>query len=237
MSQPTIMRAIPRGELSHNGEAQFAARKVRCRFAQGSSSGPGFTDEMSCLLRTRLRSAILIILSAFVLHFLRNLLLPEFATDHNPIWLVFSGCEIGVMALASAMLWSRLPLNRWNLRILELTIFGSVSIYIAGLQWDSFHNGVLLHSILDGQERSILRLVGISSVLRWCLLIITYGIFIPNTWKRCAAVVGSMAAIPIVLMIVGCLVDQIAGPYLLAVLPEAAIVLSTASGDRGVRHV
>src|SRR5207237_7044216 len=63
MSDPT--RALPDHEPPSPEPAPGPGRakvsgKVRCRVAQGSDSGPGFTDEMSCLLRTRLRLAILI---------------------------------------------------------------------------------------------------------------------------------------------------------------------------------
>ena len=34
--------------------------------------------------------------------------------------------------------------------------------------------------------------------LIWFAVIVAYGIFIPNTWRRCAAVVGALAATPIV---------------------------------------
>src|ERR1700722_15179422 len=100
MSDPIKLRA---GRLdAHFTEAAagdglgMASRKVRCRLAEGS--GSGLTDEMLCLLRVRLRLAILIILSAFVLHFLRNVLLPGSALDQRPLWLTVSGCEIVVMA-------------------------------------------------------------------------------------------------------------------------------------------
>src|SRR5438093_1177354 len=160
------------------------SRRVRCRFAKGSDSGPGLTDELTGLLRTRLRLAILIILAAFVLHFLRNVLLPGAAVvERRPLWLFFSGCEIAVMAIVSGLLWSRRALCMRDLRILELTIFGSVAAYIAGLQFDSYHDGFLVRSIVRGQEESVYRLVGISSVLRWSLLIVIYGRFIPNTLR------------------------------------------------------
>src|SRR5437588_11885032 len=89
------------------GEA--VSRRVRCRFAKGSDCGPGLTDEMSCLLRTRLRLALLIILAGFTLHFLRNLLLQGSAFDHRPLWLFLMGCELTVLGIVSALLWSRRP--------------------------------------------------------------------------------------------------------------------------------
>src|SRR5690242_2364438 len=83
-----------------DGDRGVVSRRVRCRFAVGS--GPGFTDEMSSLLRTRLRLAILVLLVAFALHFLRNVLQLGPTYDFRPLWLFFSGCEIVVMVIASA---------------------------------------------------------------------------------------------------------------------------------------
>jgi serine/threonine-protein kinase len=41
----------------------------------------------------------------------------------------------------------------------------------------------------------------------WLLLVFTYALFIPNTWRRAAAVIASIAAMPILLVIVMMLVD------------------------------
>src|SRR5438874_2567974 len=124
MSDPRVLRTDLHkrhsAELSLDGDRGVVSHPVRCRVAVGS--GPGFTDEMSYLLRARLRLALLIILAGFALHFLRNLLLLGSAFDHRPLWLVFSGCEIAVMTIASAWLWSRRPLSMTSLRTLELTI-------------------------------------------------------------------------------------------------------------------
>ena len=57
------------------------SKRVRCRLAM--SSIPRFTHEMSCLLRTRLRLAIWIILSGFIVHYLRNLWSWGTAFDHR----------------------------------------------------------------------------------------------------------------------------------------------------------
>src|SRR5207302_8734109 len=133
----------------------------------------------------RLRLAILIILVGFALHFLRNLLLLGSVFDHRPLWLVFSGCEIAVLAIASALLWSRRPLSTRSLRTLELTIFGMIAAFFGWLQVDTYHDGALLRAVVPGQEAIVFRLVGLSAALRWFLLIVLYGTFIPNTWRWC----------------------------------------------------
>jgi serine/threonine-protein kinase len=205
-----------------------AARRVRCRFAKSSDSGRGLTDEMSCLLRVRLRLALLIILAGFILHFLRNLLWQQAAFDHRPLWLVFSGCEITVLVIVLGLLWSRRPLSMRGLRILELTIFGMMAGLFAWLQWDTYHDGAVLRSIIPGQEGIVFRLVGSAVSLRWFLLIVLYGTFIPNTWRRCLAVVGSLAAIPVALMIAGSLLDPATGHHVFSGFPETVILMATA---------
>src|SRR5258708_19141310 len=167
-----------------------ASRKLRCRLAQGPDSGTGFTDKMSSLLRTRLRLGILIILAGFVLHFVRNLLLQESALDHRPLRLFVTGCEIVVLAIVSGLLWSRRPLSTRTLRILELTIFGMIAAFFAWLQFVTYHDGALLRSIVPGREALVFRQVGMAAALRWFLLIVLYGTFVPNTWRRCAVIVG-----------------------------------------------
>src|SRR5260370_367918 len=89
--------------------------------------------------------------------------------------------------------------------------------------------GLLVHSIGRGLEANVYRLVGISSVLRWSLLIVTYGTFIPNTWRRCAVVACSLASVPIVVMVTASVMDEVARPHMMAALPETSIILATAS--------
>ena len=183
---------------------------------------------MSCLLRTRLRLALLIILAAFIFHFLRNLLLQGSAFDHLPLAILFTGGEITVMAVVSGFLWSRRPLGMKTLRLLELTVFGMIAAFFAWLQLDTYHDGALLRSIVPGQKGIVFRLVGSAAGLRWFLLIVLYGTFIPNTGRRCAAVVGSLAVLPIAIMVAGSLLDSTAAPYVLLALPDTIILMATA---------
>ncbi len=230
MSDPMVRRDdLPKrrfAEPSTDDGRGLGSPHVRCRFAV--ASGPGFTDEMSCLLRTRLRLAILIILVAFAFHFLRNLWLPGLGFDHRPTWLVFSGSEIAVLAVASALLWSRRPLTMRDLRILELGVFGMIAAFFAWLQVDTYHDGALLRAIVPGHETLVFRLVGLSAALRWFLLIVLYGTFIPNTWQRCAVIAGNMALLPLILMAVGSQLDPTTAAYVLSTLPETVILMATA---------
>jgi serine/threonine-protein kinase len=211
------------GELSHD----ISTRKLRCRLA--ASSGPAFTDEISNLLRARLRLAISIVLIGIVFHFLRNLLTIGPMFDHRIVWLVITGAEATTLLAALVLLFSRQPLSLRSLRVLELTVFGLVAALFAWVQVDTYQDGALLRSIREGHEGLVFRLVGISAALRWFLLIVLYGTFIPNSGRRCASVVSVLAALPVVLTIAGSLLDPAMAPHVLSTLPETVMLVATAS--------
>src|SRR5205823_7438981 len=48
------------------------------------------------------------------------------------------------------------------------------------------------------------------------------------SWRRCAAVVGILASLPLALMLAGSLLDPAAGRYVLSALPEVAILMAIA---------
>jgi serine/threonine-protein kinase len=214
-------------DSSRDGDCGAGSEHVRCRLAM--SSGPRFTDEMARLLQKRLRLAILIILSGFIFHYLRHLWQRDPTFDHRPTWLIFSGCVIAVMAIALVLLGRSRPLSLRNLRILELTVFGSIAALFAWLQVDTYHDGALLRAIVPGHEALVFRLVGLSADLRWFLLIVLYGTFIPNTWQRCAAIVGSLALLPILLLVAGSQLDKSTAAYVLSTLPEMIMLMATAA--------
>jgi serine/threonine-protein kinase len=212
---------------AYPGESrEVSSRKVR--LAEGSDSGPCFTDEMSGVLRARLRLALLILLGGMVLYFLRRALLHGIASDHRAIWFLFTGFEIAVLAIISGVLWSRRPLSRRSLRLLELTIFGLIAAFFAWLQVDLYFDGALRRSIVPGEEATVFRLVGLSGALRWFLLIVLYGTFIPNTWQRCGAVVGILALLPAGLIVASSLLDPVVGPQFFSAFPETLIMMAMA---------
>jgi serine/threonine-protein kinase len=209
------------------GNRGIVARHLRCRAAPGTA--PGFTDEMSGLLRRRLRLAILIILAGFVLHTLRALWLGGFTFDEPPGGPLLGLCEIALMGLVSAILWSRRPLTMWSLRLLEVITFGALAAAFAVIQVRTCHDGALLRALVPGHEPMVFRLVGLSSGLGWFVLIVLYGVFIPNTARRCAAVVGGLAALPVTLVVADALLDRTTGPYVLSGLPELLILMAMAT--------
>jgi serine/threonine-protein kinase len=216
----------PLAETSAYDRRGGLSRKVRCRLA--SRSGLGFTDEMSCLLRTRLRLALLVMVVAFALHFLRHWFRLAPTSDHRLLYLFLSGCEIALLVSGSALLWGPRPLSMGKLRALEVIIFGSVAAFFAWLQVDAYYDPAVLRAIVPGQEATVFRLVGLSGALRWFLLIVLYGTFIPNTWRRCAALTGGLALVPLALLAAVSLLDQTAAAPVLSALPETILLMAMA---------
>ena len=71
-----------------------------------------------------------------------------------------------------------------QLRFTELVIFGWTAAYFVRAQ----HVGAL-HCAARGYIQS--------PVGMWSLLVFTYAIFIPNSWRRAAVILGLMAAMPV----------------------------------------
>ena len=95
---------------------------------------------------------------------------------------------MGCMAL---LLFSQKPLSLKPLRALELLLFGLAATYI-GLQDFTFIDQSAARGDSGMALSGLLR-----TVSHYVLLVIIYGMFIPNTWQRAAWVVTPLAATPV----------------------------------------
>jgi len=166
-------------------------------------SGPHLTDEIGGLLQRRLRMAGTIAAAGFGIFFIRNLFLEGDGRPEN-LAMILHGITLAVLAISTAVLWLRKPCSITVLRSLELTMFGAMALYFGFMQMQTFAHGSVLEWAKPGFEERLLRLATASNSLRWFVLIVLYGTFIPNTWQRCALVVGVMAATPIALTFLVC---------------------------------
>jgi serine/threonine-protein kinase len=190
------------------------AKKARCRFAMGSGTGPQLTQEMVTLLRRRLRVAALIIGAAFGIYLFR--LLFERPADQlfGPLDTAIFAAVVAVMAMVASLLWSSVPLSARWLRTLELALFGSAAAYFAWVQIVVLHYGKVIEWSSPDHVGSVLRLATGSNGLRWFMLIVVYGMFIPNTWRRCALIVSAMALTPLLITMLSCGYCPIMGPHM-----------------------
>jgi serine/threonine-protein kinase len=97
-----------------------------------------------------------------------------------------------VLGLTALVLCTRCPRSLRRVRLLELVVFGLTGAFFFVMQHEAFVYYVRANRPLE--------IVAISKVLvtYWCALIFTYSIFIPNTPRRAAWVIGLMALAPVV---------------------------------------
>ena len=138
------------------------------------------------LLRRRLLSLSLVFLATVVLWSSANLL---YQRAFLPIIQIPLLLAIGCMAL---LLFSKKPLSLTPLRALELFLFGSAAAYM-GLQDFAFID----QSAALGDSGMVLSGL-LRTVSHYVLLVIVYGMYIPNTWQRAAWVISPLAAAPVV---------------------------------------
>ncbi|HEY2883482.1 MAG TPA: serine/threonine-protein kinase, partial [Pirellulales bacterium] len=101
--------------------------------------------------------------------------------------LIFHGITTLVLMLAGARLCQKCQHSTTSLRIKESIIFGVPSLYFIAMQWLVIIGHVPI-------------LTGITAP--WMLLVLVYSLYIPNTWRRAAWVLGTFAIAPVVLCIV-----------------------------------
>jgi len=214
--------------LAAYGNSKTAAaesqKPVRgCKVALSGLSGFRVTDEIMCLLRRRLRIAALIALAGFAAFLVKNLFSPP--ATLNPTTRILHTIVVAVMTVQCALLWSHICLSMRTLRVVELTLFGVMGLFFAYLQYDGFHGGQVLTWAQDAHRQDVLNLATGNNSLRWFCLIVLYGTFIPNTWRRCATIVGIFALTPLVLTFLVCHDCDVMGGYTRPAMFQMSVAL------------
>jgi eukaryotic-like serine/threonine-protein kinase len=203
----------------------------RCRFVKGS--GLHFTDEVHQLLRQRLRIAGSIAFASFTLFlgytWLNSWMSGEVVDGPDGFDRALQITVVAILGFACAWLWTNYSLDHCMLRIIELVMFGSMAVYFADLQFRVFPPVKVAEWAKDDARAHVLMLGVSANSMRWFFLIVLYGMFIPNTWKRCGLVVGCLAAIPLLLTVFVCHDCAKVGPHLGSMLVPTVLVLSMAS--------
>jgi serine/threonine-protein kinase len=204
----------------------------RCKVALVAGSGAHFTEEVGSLLRGRLRVAALIALAGFSAFLIRNLFFLNRPTGYQPDYVATSlhTLAVAIMILCSTLLWSRLPLSVTALRSIELGLFGIMTVFFAYLQYAMFHRGFLFTGVSEELHRErILSLATGSNSLRWFCLIVLYGTFIPNTWRRCATIVGILVSLPLLLTFTVCYDCNVMGQHTGPAMFQMSLALGMAA--------
>jgi hypothetical protein len=154
-------------------------------------SGPALTDEMTMLLRSRLRAAALVLFTGSGLFLAWGLYSPPPARQASLLLTGFHALLVLVLGFTALTLCARCPASLRHLRWLELVVFGLTGAFFVVMQHETFK------FYAAHQQPMMVNSVMKSLVTYWYALIFTYSIFIPNTPRRAAWVIGLMAAAPL----------------------------------------
>jgi len=180
----------PLGDETIPSPANGGAQPKVCRPKRAivTGSGPHLTAETQVLLRLRLRAAAFILLVGFSVFLVRHVVGVISGEPLDPVLLGFHVLVVLVLGFSSLPLCRTFPVSLRRLRVAELVIFGLPAVFFLLLQ-----RRVTLDDVAHGFMPPPLPF--------WLLLIFTYGMFIPNTWRRAACVIGVMALAPELLIV------------------------------------
>ncbi|MBL9161541.1 MAG: serine/threonine protein kinase [Planctomycetaceae bacterium] len=187
----------PRQSFDSENESDTQLRKsARRRVALVEGSTPHMSSETRGVLRRRLRIAAVLLFIGFASFFLYSTVRWKMS-DHLQAdyrWVFFS--QIAVITLLGLSAWklcAKCDLSMTKLRIGEAIVFGAPALFFTVL---TYHK-LTYCAMLDEGHAHIA-----STPAAWMLLIFCYAIFIPNNWRRAAAVIGPLALTPMIVMAV-----------------------------------
>jgi serine/threonine-protein kinase len=175
--------------------------------------GSSLSAELDALRRGRLYSAALILTLAYAILLVWNLLTMRLGTWLYPGLMVL---RLMIPAGAATLLGSGWSLTRRQLRAVEYTLFGCLTVLIGVMQY-LVNRDLLLrgawHSVVAYEKNGVLQLFG---------LMIIYGTLIPNRTTTAARVILSMTFAPLLAF---------------AILTEDSVALQVADRIRPVEQV
>jgi hypothetical protein len=181
--QPTV---IYDSSTSTSGQNSADVSRANVGFVAGDR--PQFSDETASLLRNRLSAAALVIAVVLGAAFIGNLV-----TGTTALWWL-RGLVLVITAGSAVLLRYRPSLSLAQLRTLELVVFGSVVVQLSIMLLTR------LAEFAAKDDSTSLTSVRQQFLMAWCVLIFVYGILMPNTWKRGAAIMVPAAVLPYLLI-------------------------------------
>jgi eukaryotic-like serine/threonine-protein kinase len=214
--------------LGGNSSADCVGPACRVHLVQGTETGSGGDTES--LLHGRLRSAALLIFSGLAMFLVWHTIRVRF--DAWPRVLAYGAHFTAAMVVAGIayLLSSPARFSTKQLRWLELATFGVTTILFLFLQYEKLASWAEQIGLLPDLSPA------------WLLMILTYAMFIPNTWRRAAVVVGSMALAPILGLAFAAVFNDQVGRLLMSdprvpIEMTLLLALACASAALGVRMV
>lgn len=201
---------------------------ARVQLVDGAQSGAASLTQS--LLRVRLRAAALVMCVGSVAWLVKNLVnsgldgvTDRLILDHERVLSLFHVVHATVMAGTAAWLCRCRRITLRKLRLAELIVFGWTTAFLVGVQHFETLYYARLHSVLA------------NPAAMWLALAFTYTLFIPNSSRRAAVVLGGMCAAPLATLAMDALlplmgVDLASVPYVGNALAGLALMMGLCYG-------
>lgn len=149
---------------------------------------PKFADETRALLQTRIKAAANISAGILGFAFVGNLIIGS----TELVWL--RAVLLALVAGTSVVSHRKPTCSMRQLRTMELIVFGSLFGQVTLMMVTR------LAGYAASEDGPSVIAVRDFHVAAWCVLLLSYGIFIPNTWKRGSAIILPLAVAPYVVL-------------------------------------
>ncbi|WP_437229019.1 serine/threonine protein kinase [Planctomicrobium sp. SH661] len=152
-------------------------------------TGPDFSAETNRILQDRLRQASLFLFLGYLAFLIKAILIPSHAkTGAESLHLGMFTAVTAIMGIVAYRLCSKCHHFLSHLRGVEWLVFGSSALLFVVKGYTH-----LLYTASQGYLAQL--------TPPWIILIFTYALFIPNTWKRALTMITPMALGPLLIYV------------------------------------
>lgn len=184
----TVIVNVPAQAASPANSAKSNASMVGPRMDSRVPATTRLDVETRHLLHQRLRAVTILMTVMFILFWIRSRFVDGVFSDQYDL------VEITILGIISAIIFRWRNFTLKQLRLLELAYFGLCTLLIA-------HNDYELIKRTVQKSSTVYELAAVKSCFSHFFgLIMLYGMFIPNTWRRALIVVIPMALAPPILL-------------------------------------
>ena len=215
------LRGAPAPDLAVTVDAPVASPpppRRRCGVELVECTGPHLTDATRDLLRTRLKAAAVAFLIGFSAFFVWNLAYNGWAFSTAMPTFYAHGLSVLAMFACVVVLWRPREMCLFSLRWYELFVFGIPAAFFLLMALSKTE-----HCAAHGYPAEV--------VAPWMILIFTYGLFIPNAWRRALAVNALFASLPVAAVLALVLTDpRVASVYTAGDVVSMSLALAISGG-------
>lgn len=160
------------------------------------------------VLRSRLMLVGTLVVAVMSLIAADFFLYPERYRTHRAVDYVFHGIVMAIYGIPLFYMYRNKTVEVAKLRGVEVVYFGIGACVLAWAQYRFYHSGWLQEIMPETAAWKLFSLFGNSFALPWLVMIVLYGVCIPNSGRRCALVLAGLCLLAVSLVTVLAVEDE-----------------------------